>query len=300
MTLVLIILLTIPRTVEYEAGRGGMFLDANPTYSFELHKEQFLSFFASFINGDLQEIQVYENPIIKHVSDSVLKSLIIVVPAIVIGFLGGIIKGAFDFKYRKSKLNIFGKPLTWLSISLPDLFFIVMIQFFLIFLYKERILDEVHLTGDEYIQNYVYCIIFLAIYPFFYTARTTFISLESEMGFDYIRTAKAKGTRTNKIIMTHVLKNALPVILSHFDTVVLYVLSNLFIVELLTGFRGAAYFFYKSVSPPFTFTVGQQFAIDYLQALLYTIFFTLIIFIARAIAAISSASITPDGRGETV
>ncbi|WP_343802079.1 ABC transporter permease subunit [Bacillus carboniphilus] len=300
MTLVLIVILTIPRTVEYEAGRGGMFLSAEPTYSFELHKEQFLSFFASFTNGDLQEIKVYEKSIVEHVSDTVFKSLLIVIPAIFLGFLGGIIKGAFDFKTRRRKWNIFGKPLTWLSISIPDLFFIIMIQFFLIFLYKEGVLTEVHLIGDDYLQNYVYCIIFLAIYPFFYTARATFISLESEMGFDYIRTAKAKGTKTNKIIFTHVLKNALPVIFSHMDTVVLYVLSNLFIVEFFTMFRGAAYYFFTFVAPPSGFMVGQQFSIHYIPALLYAIFFTWILFVSRVISAVSTSSVTPSGRGESL
>lgn len=299
MTFILIVILTIPRTVEYEAGRGGMFLSADPSYSFDLHKQQFFHFFSTITNGELDEIQVYDKTIYEHVSDTIFKSLIVVVPAILIGFIGGIVKGAFDFKTRKRKWNLLGKPMTWLSISLPDLFFIIMIQFFLIFLYKQGVLNEVHLIGDDYIQNYVYCIIFLAIYPFFYTARATFISLESELGFDYIRTAKAKGSSTNKIIFTHVLKNALPVILSHIDTVVLYVLSNLFIVEFFTMFRGAAHSFFDFVKPPLSFRVGQQFAFHYIPAVLYTIFFTLILFVARAISAISAAYVTPDRGGDT-
>ncbi|GAA0342079.1 hypothetical protein GCM10008967_35600 [Bacillus carboniphilus] len=275
-----------------------MFLSAKQVYSIDMHWNEIKGAFSFFTSEEYKEIEIYEKSTHGFVIDTFIKSMKILIPAILIGFLGGILKGIFDFRTRTKKWNLAGKPATWLSLSIPDLFFIVVIQFFLIFLYNTEIIKEVHLIGDEYLQNYIYCTIFLSIYPFFYSARVTYITLESEMGFDYIRTAKSKGSSNNKIIFTHVLKNAMPVIFSHLDTVTLYVLSNLFIVELMTMFRGAAFYFFRFVAPPESFYVGHDPQIYLAPALLYTICFSIIIFTSRFLSKVSAEMMTPHQKGE--
>lgn len=159
-------------------------------------------------------------------------------------------------------------------------------------------IPHIKIYGSDSIDNYLICILFLSIYPFFYVANITYTSFKEEESNDYIRTAKSKGIHTFKILYIHILKNCMPTILSHTNTVILYILSNLFIVERLTDFRGAAFYFWESVRYSPMFAVGQQFAFFPVDTIGFIFYFTIIIFFANTISNIVTGWTSPNRKAD--
>jgi len=177
-----------------------------------------------------------------------LKSLWIIIPSFILSAVLGLLKGVYDFNSKNRKYNPLGKPTTVFFLSVPDFFLLLAIQVAIIFLSNNSILPHISLYGSEEASNKIVCIVFLTIYPLFYISRLTLTSLENQASQDYIRTAMSKGTPKKQIVWRHMLGNCWLSIISHLNTIMLYILSNLFVVELITNYRGAAYLFYQALT----------------------------------------------------
>ncbi|WP_423408868.1 ABC transporter permease subunit [Heyndrickxia sp. MSNUG] len=288
-----IAILFLPNTTKYEVGKGGQFESASYVYDVDKHIANIKGFFQYIKeNQGLGEIipgQSYSEKILP----KAWKSLLLIVPALILAFIFGVLKGIFDFRMQKRRLNFLGNGTTWLFISMPDLFFIIITQIGLMYLYEKGLFFHVALYGSDNLETYVVCILFLLIYPVFYLANITNVSLREQEGNDYIRTARSKGTSGTKILFLHILKNSLPKILAHANTITLYVLSNLFIVEKLTDFKGAASGLFQAVFSGTGFNIGLEIGMDGVSAFGYTIFFTSIILVSNLVAQIFRSIVTP-------
>ncbi|WP_316572359.1 ABC transporter permease subunit [Neobacillus sp. YIM B06451] len=275
-------LLFLPRDIIYQEGRAVKFLGAKYEYSLEKHIDQFQEFITYIKEnkglGDVME----GHSRVESIMHTFIKSMKIAIPALFIGLFVGVAKGVLDYRIRNKKTNIFGETLTRFFLSIPDLFLIIMIQIGVMTAYSWGLLPYMRVYGSDTMSTTILGIIYLSIYPVFYIANITFLSIRDEQAMDYIKTAFSKGTSSLRVLYTHVLKNCYPKILSHTNTITLYTLSNLFIVEFLTNYRGAAYFFYQSVASPFIFAVGQeQYPINIYSAAGYIFLFTSVIFLSK-------------------
>ncbi|MFK9092694.1 ABC transporter permease subunit [Bacillus salipaludis] len=291
----IIFIILMPRDVSYETSTGNVFENAEYHYSWTKHKDSFVNFF-SFIkeNKSLGEYMPgYPNS--ELLSRTLKKSLSIALPALFLSFIFGVLKGMMDYHLSKFKLwNIPNKGATWLFLSIPDFFVVIGIQLLLMFLYSIGFLPHITLFGSESFENIILCIIFLSIYPLFYTAKITYTSLEDEEGKDYIRTAYSKGVSFKKVVNIHIFRNAIIKILQHLNTISLFVLSNLFIIEKFTAFRGAGYYFMEAVYPGASFAVGQNKDLGNASlAISYTVIFTFIILLVHLISQTYNYFLTP-------
>jgi oligopeptide transport system permease protein len=286
-------LLFLPRTAAYQTGPGGMYRGAEYQYSFDQHVSQFQEFF-QYIKENKGLGTVYNNySLTANIWRTFLKSMLIVIPALFLSFFLGIAKGIFDYRIRQRRGRLFGVSTTRFFLSIPDLFLIIALQLLIMEGYEAGFLPHIVVYGSEYISVVLLNIIFLSIYPLFYIANITYFSIRDEQGMDYIRTAFSKGTSSFKVLYRHVLKNCFAKILSHTNTITLYTLSNLFIVEFLTNYRGAAYFFYQTVTSPEFFTVGSTIQVQLYPAAGYTILFTFVIFLAKILSEIAKGLVSP-------
>lgn len=286
-------ILFLPAKTNFETGQGGQFKSASYDYELETHIENIKGFF-TFIkeNPDLGEFvpgQSYAD----RIGDKAWKSLLLIVPTLILAYVFGVLKGIFDFRMQRKKLNFLGNGTTWLFISMPDLFFIIITQLGLMYLYEKGLFFHVTLYGSEKLETYVVGILFLMIYPVFYLANITNVSLQEQQGNDYIRTTQSKGTPGLKILFIHILKNSFPRILAHSNTITLYVLSNLFIVEKLMNFQGAADGLYDAVLRGTGFTIGLEIMVDGISAVGYTVFFASIILVSNLVTQIFKSLVTP-------
>lgn len=286
-------LLFLPRTTSYQTGAGGMYTGAEYNYSFEQHMVQFEEFF-QYIKDNKGLGTVYNGySLTTNIWRTFQKSMLIAIPALLLGFFLGVAKGIFDFRIRSRRGKLFGVSMTRFFLSIPDLFLIIALQLLIMEGYEAGILPHIVVYGSDQISVVLLDILFLAIYPLFYIANITYFSIRDEQGMDYIRTAFSKGTSSFKVLYRHVLKNCFVKILSHTNTITLYTLSNLFIVEFLTNYRGAAFFFYETVTSPEFFRVGMNIKIQLYPAAGYIILFTAVIFLAKVLSEIARGMVSP-------
>src|SRR5699024_8219211 len=107
----------------------------------------------------------------------------------------------------------------------------------------------------------------LTLFPLFHMVKVTMVALENEVGEEYVRTALSKGMKGNRVLI-HMLGNGFPTIVNQSQTVMLYIISSLPIIEKLSNYKGAGYQFLDSV-----------FAYDHVRALLFFLPFLIIMYI---------------------
>jgi oligopeptide transport system permease protein len=293
VTLLFLTFLFLPRSAAYSNGQGGMFTGAKYNYSLEAHINEFKEF-VQYIKENKGLGTVYNGHSLNdNVLRTFMKSMMITIPALLLGFFLGISKGVFDYRIRNRKGRLAGVTTTRFFLSVPDLFLIIFLQLLIMELYEMGLTPHISVYGSDEVSVIILAIIFLMIYPLFYIANITFFSIRDEQGMDYIRTALSKGTSSFKVLYSHVLKNCYVKILSHSNTITIYTLSNLFIVEFLTNYRGAATFFYETMTSPQAFLVGQQFHFNVYPAAGYIILFTGVIFISKILSQIAKGLVSP-------
>lgn len=164
------------------------------------------------------------------------RSLSVIVTAFMLAIALGIGKGIFDYRNRYTSLNFLGTGVTSLLNSLPDFFMIIVLQW--IILIHFRFID---FFGHDQWFNFILPGVLVSLYPMMYFARITFTALAAEDGEMYIQYARAKGLSQRFVVHKHILKKCFRSILQHVGVVMTYVVSNLFIVEWLMEYKGAAW-----------------------------------------------------------
>jgi oligopeptide transport system permease protein len=87
----------------------------------------------------------------------------------------------------------------------------------------------------------------LAVLPMASIARVTRTSLINILGADYIRTAHAKGLTENRVMVVHVMRNALVPIITFVGPTLMEMFAGLLIVESLYAFPGIGRGFWQAV-----------------------------------------------------
>ncbi|QOR66829.1 ABC transporter permease subunit [Cytobacillus suaedae] len=255
------------------------------SFSWEDYKENVATTLRQVIKEKSLGQTVYLHSVEYEIWRYLKRSFLIIIPAFLLSLTIGIIKGIYDFSTNRSRFNWLGEKATSLFLAVPDFFLIILIQ--LLILYSIDLgFPHIDIFGHETFINKALAVLFLSMYPTFYIAKITSVSLQDEDKKDYVRTAQGKGTPIWRIVSIHMLKNCWVKIFSHLNTLMLYILSNLFIVELLTSYRGAAYLFYKSFNIKTSFYVGTPFDIDVPIIIGLSFSFTFILLISNWISQI--------------
>lgn len=131
-------------------------------------------------------------------------------------------------------------------------------------------------------SNYVLPIIALSIYPMAYITRLTKTSMLDALNQDYIRTAKAKGVATWKVIFKHALRNALIPVVTYVGPMVAYILTGSMVVESIFTIGGLGSSFVTSITNR-----------DYTTIMATTIFLATLMVIANLLTDIAYKMIDP-------
>jgi len=90
-------------------------------------------------------------------------------------------------------------------------------------------------------------IITLSLSPMAHITRLTRSSMLDVLGQDYIRTAKAKGVSSVKVIFGHALKNALIPVVTYFGPMLAYIVTGSLVVEQIFAVPGIGRSFVSSI-----------------------------------------------------
>ena len=136
------------------------------------------------------------------------------------------------------KLNDGVSKIISLLESLPDLFIIIIIQFSVIYYFKQTGTLLFPVAGSSQNNTYLLPIFTLALIPSFMIYRINLHLVNEEWKKPYIDLAKSKGFNKSYIFFSHVLRNVVPSLFSHSKTIVLYLLSSMVIFEKLFNIYG--------------------------------------------------------------
>lgn len=130
--------------------------------------------------------------------------------------------------------------------------------------------------------NYVLPIIALSVYPMAYITRLTKTSMLDAFNQDYIRTAKAKGVATWRVIFKHALRNALIPVITYIGPMVAYILTGSMVVESIFTIGGLGSSFVTSITNR-----------DYTTIMATTIFLAILMVIANLLTDIAYKLVDP-------
>ncbi|MFS0863594.1 ABC transporter permease subunit [Fredinandcohnia sp. 179-A 10B2 NHS] len=231
-----VILILIPR------GATQDYTDIVYIFSMDTYKDNI----TQLVNGIIQDQTLGKTKsgfiVEEEIANYFPRSLKIILFAFIISIVIGIAKGIFDFTYQNRWFSFIGRGTTWLTSSFPDFFLIILLQWFVLVNFQ-----SIDIMGYEEWYNFIIPSLLISIHPIMYVATITRGSFIDENGEQYVLVAYSKGLTKNKVIIRHIFKNAIPAICNHLPSVILYIMSNLLIIEWLLDYKGAAYRLFKAI-----------------------------------------------------
>lgn len=260
--LVIILIVLFPRlpeqrweTVKLPDGRTfEALITSSNKYSIERHWNEIKNYFSSVVENKSLGTTRYNASVETELWMAMGNSITIIAAALFMSFIFGVAKGFFDFKMQRKKLSIFGHWTTWVFQSIPDFVVILFVQLMLI-----RYLPITQFFSREGWDAFVLPALLVAIFPTMYIARITSAAISGQVGQLYIQVARAKGMSERVVLYKHVFRNIIGTILTHLSSLMVYILSNLLMVEVFMNYPGATLRLFRAVDYSPKWGTGEKF-----------------------------------------
>lgn len=204
--------------------------------------EQFVTYLGGILQGDFGLSTGWVgNTVSELIADGIAYSAKIGFSAAVIAVVFGILFGALAALNRAKWPDKIIQVLTTALVSMPS--FVMATIFLLVFgLYLKWFPTQATAPG-----GLVLPVISLSLYPMAYITRLERSSMLDVLGQDYIRTARAKGLKSSKVIFKHALKNALSPVITYAGPMMAYILTGSMVVENIFSVPGLGRLFVNSM-----------------------------------------------------
>lgn len=185
--------------------------------------------------GDLGRSIASNRPVLEIVLDRLPATALLATVAMVIATVLGIALGVLSAVRANTWLDTATMALAQFGISLPS----IVMAIFLMVLFGQM-LPWFPIAGyvDRGIEYLVLPAVTLGIRPLAIIARVTRASMLEVLGQDYIRTARAKGLPSSRVIAVHALRNALNPVVTTVGTWFAGLLAGAYFVEYIFNWPG--------------------------------------------------------------
>ena len=240
--------------------------------------EQYVKYMTDFVRGDFgisyQKTDTSVNEIIAtgapySMTIGICASVLIVV----IGVTAGVVAALRHNRIADRTLMI----LATIGATIPS--FVIASGFLYIFSSK---LGWVPSFGVGTWKHYIGPVISVSVFSIAFISRLARTSVLEEMGKDYIRTARAKGTPEALVITRHALRNAMIPVVTYVGQMVAGIVTGSFVVEKVFGMPGIGYLFTESILNR-----------DYTAIMGITVFFSVLLIISILIVDMLYVLIDP-------
>ncbi|QOV19788.1 ABC transporter permease [Blautia liquoris] len=204
--------------------------------------QQFIIYMKNILHGDFGVSAKTGRDIGKTISTSFKVSAKLGAMAIITAVVFGVILGssaALTRNHLPDRLIIF---LSTLISALPS--FVLASLLLLAFCIKLKWIP----VWNPKNPNYILPVISLAAYPMAYITRLTKTSMLDAMGQDYVRTAKAKGVASWKVLFKHALRNALIPVVTYVGPMIASILTGSLVIEKIFTIGGLGSKFVDSIT----------------------------------------------------
>ena len=166
------------------------------------------------------------------------------VVALLLAVAIGIPLGSIAAYKRGSWLDGLLRVFTTVGVAIPTFVLATLLLYF--FAVRLKWLPTKSESLDS-IKQYILPVISLSSYYTCYIAKLTRTSMLDAINQDYIRTARAKGVKTNRIILKHALRNSLIPVVTYIGPVFAGIITGSFVVESTFSVPGLGKYFVQCV-----------------------------------------------------
>lgn len=209
---------------------------------------QFFNYIVNVVQGDFGTSFVYRPQSVGNIIERTFPiSLQLGVYATVLAVTVGMALGVLSALHQNGPLDYFSVILAVIFYSLPNFVMgFVLILAFVVYLPRAGIELGFNVGGLQSWQDWILPTVALAATPLATIARFTRSSVIEVLQSDYVRVARAKGLRENKVVTRHVLKNALIPIVTLIGPIFAAVATGSFFVEAVFNIPGMGRYYVES------------------------------------------------------
>ena len=164
--------------------------------------------------------------------------------ALALAVLIGIPLGCIAAYNRGSWIDGFLRVLTTVGVAVPT--FVLATLLLVTFAVKLQWLPTLSSSLNSF-KSYIMPVVSLSFYYTCYVAKLTRTSMLDAINQDYIRTARAKGVKTSRLILKHALRNSLIPVITYLGPVMAGIITGSFVVESTFSIPGLGKYYVQSV-----------------------------------------------------
>jgi len=209
--------------------------------------EQYVMYMSNLLHGDLgASIKTQKNyPVARIIKEMFPTSAKIGAIAITWAVLVGVLLGCISAYYRGGAADSTLRVVCTMGISLPS--FVVATLLLLLLCGDGKPFPVLFSTSTSWTRYVLPCLA-LGFYPMCYIARQTRTSMLDSLSQEYIKTARAKGLNTKRIVLKHALRNAFIPVLTYLGPQIAFTLTGGFVVEKVFTIPGLGKYFVQCIS----------------------------------------------------
>ncbi len=217
--------------------------------------QQFIRYLGGLLRGDLGPSYRYTDYSVSElIGNAFPNSLRIGILAVVLALLLGVGGGTYAALRQGTLTDRCVMGLSMTGISIPV--FVVAPVLVLLFAVKLQWLPA-GWTSTESLSRYVLPVVTLALPQIAYIARLTRAGMIDVLGRDFVRTARAQGLGTLRVIRVHALKPALLPVLSYMGPAIAGIITGSVVVEEIFGISGVGQLFVRgAMNRDYTLVLG--------------------------------------------
>ena len=210
--------------------------------------EQFITYIRNYLHGDLGvSLKMQQDTRVSAIIFEQGKfelSIKLGISSLLLSIIVGIPLGCIAAYRRGTWLDGFLRVMTTVGVAIPA--FVLATLLLLLFAVQLGWLD-VNSGSLKDAKSYIMPILSMSSYYTCYIAKLTRTSMLDAINQDYIRTARAKGVKTRKLVLKHALRNSLIPVVTYLGPVTAGIITGSFVVESTFQIPGLGKYFLECV-----------------------------------------------------
>ncbi|MDX1805942.1 MAG: ABC transporter permease subunit [Paenisporosarcina sp.] len=192
--------------------------------------------------GEVRQIPVFPQ-LLENISYSLQLLFLALAAAIIFALIGTFITMLLSEKLRSRVKLVF-----YFLESFPDILIILLAQLSIVIIFQQTgvLVSKIAAIGDDRI--YWLPVLCLMILPMIQLYRLSMLTFEAEERQMYVELAKSLGFSKVFILFLHILRNAIISVFFQSKKTMWFMLSNLFILELMFNIPGIMYYMFENLS----------------------------------------------------
>lgn len=206
---------------------------------------RYVQWLQRFLSGDWGQSLHYQVPVFDLVTERLAATAILggatLALMVPIGLGLGILSGTREGSLADRLISVFSIVTT----SVPEFASAVFLSGLLVF-WLDLLPGASTMTGGFSLRELVMPLLVLVLYAAGYLARVTRAAVAEVMTAPYVRTARMKGADPRRIVLRHVLRNALVAPVTVIMLQIPWLLSGVIVVEVFFAYRGFGSLLYEA------------------------------------------------------